>query len=106
MIHSMSNSFARFSLLLIISFLFLSYYHLIHKTDTFQMIETQSFSLSNNGSLQMSPLINFVFISHQVFELERRFKQQRYLSAPEREHLASMIQLTPTQVKIWFQVSI
>ncbi|KFP05592.1 Homeobox protein Nkx-2.2 [Calypte anna] len=27
----------------------------------------------------------------------------RYLSAPEREHLASLIRLTPTQVKIWFQ---
>ncbi|XP_058982597.1 homeobox protein Nkx-2.5 isoform X2 [Musca domestica] len=39
----------------------------------------------------------------QVYELERRFKQQRYLSAPEREHLASLIHLTPTQVKIWFQ---
>ncbi|XP_008568255.1 PREDICTED: homeobox protein Nkx-2.5 [Galeopterus variegatus] len=32
-----------------------------------------------------------------------RFKQQRYLSAPEREHLASALQLTSTQVKIWFQ---
>lgn len=40
----------------------------------------------------------------KVYELERRFKQQRYLSAPEREHLAQLIQLTPTQVKIWFQV--
>ncbi|CAI9622487.1 unnamed protein product [Staurois parvus] len=39
----------------------------------------------------------------QVFELERRFKQQRYLSAPEREHLASSLKLTSTQVKIWFQ---
>lgn len=38
-----------------------------------------------------------------MFELERRFKQQKYLSAPEREHLAQMIHLTPTQVKIWFQ---
>ncbi|KOB76167.1 Uncharacterized protein OBRU01_01609 [Operophtera brumata] len=39
----------------------------------------------------------------RVYELERRFKQQKYLSAPEREHLASLIHLTPTQVKIWFQ---
>ena len=35
----------------------------------------------------------------QVYELERRFKQQKYLSAPEREHLASLIHLTPTQVR-------
>ncbi|XP_055703503.1 homeobox protein vnd isoform X1 [Phlebotomus papatasi] len=44
-----------------------------------------------------------LFSKQQTFELERRFKQQRYLSAPEREHLASLIRLTPTQVKIWFQ---
>lgn len=39
----------------------------------------------------------------QVFELEQRFKQQRYLSAPEREMLAQTLKLTSTQVKIWFQ---
>ncbi|XP_043205552.1 homeobox protein Nkx-2.2-like [Amphibalanus amphitrite] len=44
-----------------------------------------------------------LFSKAQTYELERRFRQQRYLSAPEREHLASLIQLTPTQVKIWFQ---
>ncbi|XP_062558339.1 homeobox protein vnd-like [Armigeres subalbatus] len=44
-----------------------------------------------------------LFSKTQTFELERRFKQTRYLSAPEREHLANMIHLTPTQVKIWFQ---
>lgn len=44
-----------------------------------------------------------LFSKTQTFELERRFRQQRYLSAPEREHLAGMIGLSPTQVKIWFQ---
>ncbi|CAK6447380.1 unnamed protein product [Pipistrellus nathusii] len=44
-----------------------------------------------------------LFSQAQVYELERRFRQQRYLSAPEREHLAGLIHLTPTQVKIWFQ---
>ncbi|RWS31050.1 homeobox protein Nkx-2.2-like protein [Leptotrombidium deliense] len=44
-----------------------------------------------------------LFSKVQTYELERRFRQQRYLSAPEREHLASIIHLTPTQVKIWFQ---
>lgn len=44
-----------------------------------------------------------LFSKAQTFELERRFRQQKYLSAPEREHLASIIRLTPTQVKIWFQ---
>ncbi|KAK7922586.1 hypothetical protein WMY93_009488 [Mugilogobius chulae] len=44
-----------------------------------------------------------LFSQAQVHELERRFRQQRYLSAPERDHLAGVLKLTPTQVKIWFQ---
>ncbi|RDD44677.1 Homeobox protein Nkx-2.2 [Trichoplax sp. H2] len=44
-----------------------------------------------------------LFTQMQVSELEKRFKRQRYLSAQEREHLAKLIDLTPTQVKIWFQ---
>ncbi|XP_039660449.1 NK2 transcription factor related 7 [Perca fluviatilis] len=44
-----------------------------------------------------------LFSQTQVSELERRFRQQRYLSALEREHLAHILKLTSTQVKIWFQ---
>ncbi|KJH45897.1 homeobox domain protein [Dictyocaulus viviparus] len=44
-----------------------------------------------------------LFTKGQTYELERRFRTQRYLSAPEREQLAMQIRLTPTQVKIWFQ---
>lgn len=43
------------------------------------------------------------FSHAQVFELERRFAQQRYLSGPERSDLAKNLRLTETQVKIWFQ---
>ncbi|CAB3397011.1 unnamed protein product [Caenorhabditis bovis] len=44
-----------------------------------------------------------LFTKAQTYELERRFRIQKYLSAPEREQLAMQIRLTPTQVKIWFQ---
>ncbi|KAI7797438.1 homeobox protein Nkx-3.1 [Triplophysa rosa] len=43
------------------------------------------------------------FTHLQVIELEKKFSRQRYLSAPERAHLASALHLTETQVKIWFQ---
>jgi hypothetical protein len=44
-----------------------------------------------------------LFTKAQTYALERRFRSQRYLSAPEREQVAQEIGLTATQVKIWFQ---
>ena len=44
-----------------------------------------------------------LFSHGQVYELERRFAVQRYLTAHEREQMAGMLNLTETQVKIWFQ---
>ncbi|KAI6229434.1 Homeobox protein Nkx-2.6 [Aphelenchoides besseyi] len=44
-----------------------------------------------------------LFTNEQVAKLEERFKTQKYVSASERDHLASSLGLTPTQIKIWFQ---
>lgn len=44
-----------------------------------------------------------LFSKAQVYQLENRFRIQKYLSAVERDQLARMINLTPSQVKIWFQ---
>uniref|UniRef100_A0A8C5QC75 Homeobox domain-containing protein n=1 Tax=Leptobrachium leishanense TaxID=445787 RepID=A0A8C5QC75_9ANUR len=44
-----------------------------------------------------------LFSQAQIYELEKRFEHQKYLTAPEREQLAKLIHLTPNQVKIWFQ---
>ncbi|VEL15070.1 unnamed protein product [Protopolystoma xenopodis] len=40
-----------------------------------------------------------LFSQTQVYELERRFKTQRYLSAPEREQVATLLKMSPQQVR-------
>ncbi|KAL9899845.1 NK3 homeobox bagpipe [Glossina fuscipes fuscipes] len=55
------------------------------------------------GHLNRKKRSRAAFSHAQVFELERRFAQQRYLSGPERSELAKTLRLTETQVKIWFQ---
>jgi hypothetical protein len=57
---------------------------------------------ANNYAMQRRKR-RILFTQAQVNELERRFNKSRYLSAPEREILANGLNLSPTQVKIWFQ---
>ncbi|KAH8295133.1 hypothetical protein KR018_007568 [Drosophila ironensis] len=59
--------------------------------------------LSHESSLNRKKRSRAAFSHAQVFELERRFAQQRYLSGPERSEMAKSLRLTETQVKIWFQ---
>ncbi|KAM4557842.1 uncharacterized protein PAE49_012903 [Odontesthes bonariensis] len=43
------------------------------------------------------------FTSQQLLELENQFKLSKYLSRPKRFEVATLLMLTETQVKIWFQ---
>ncbi|CAD6196100.1 unnamed protein product [Caenorhabditis auriculariae] len=71
------------------------------------------FGTTNQLSLNLTTTSNIMnmsrrkrrvlFSQQQVVELERRFRANKYLSAQDRENLARAINLTPTQVKIWFQ---
>ena len=62
--------------------------------------ESQSHSTNLQGRKKRS---RAAFSHAQVYELERRFAAQKYLSGPERADLARGLKLTETQVKIWFQ---
>nr|XP_028597864.1 homeobox protein Nkx-2.4-like [Podarcis muralis] len=64
-----------------------------------EVIKPPSFFTGNPSKRKRRVL----FTRAQVHELEKRFELQRYLTAPEREHLATVTRLTPNQVKIWFQ---
>lgn len=44
-----------------------------------------------------------VFSRSQIFQLETMFDMKRYLSSSERSGLAKALNMTETQVKIWFQ---
>ncbi|XP_076826025.1 uncharacterized protein LOC143471709 [Clavelina lepadiformis] len=65
--------------------------------------ESQPPAGSPNSDADKKRKRRVLFSKAQTFELDRRFRHQKYLSAPEREALANMIGLTPTQIKIWFQ---
>uniref|UniRef100_A0A182LUJ0 Homeobox domain-containing protein n=1 Tax=Anopheles culicifacies TaxID=139723 RepID=A0A182LUJ0_9DIPT len=76
---------------------------MLQKECSTQLVTSSRCELRKNGKLRAKRKPRILFSQGQVLELERRFRQQRYLSAPERETLASILKLTPTQVKIWFQ---
>ena len=44
-----------------------------------------------------------VFSRSQIYQLENAFEMKRYLSSAERSGLATRLQLSETQIKIWFQ---
>ena len=44
-----------------------------------------------------------IFTVEQMFELEKRFQEQKYLTVPERVLIAGQLALTEQQVKTWFQ---
>ncbi|XP_050305279.1 homeobox protein Nkx-2.5-like [Anthonomus grandis grandis] len=68
-----------------------------------QQVTSSKTELRKSGRQKAKRKPRVLFSQAQVYELEQRFKLQKYLTAPEREQMAQVLKLTPTQVKIWFQ---
>jgi len=66
-----------------------------------QVPERSEKPLMHNGKKVRNP--RTIYSSAQIQQLELRFQKTQYLALPERAELASVLGLTQTQVKIWFQ---
>ncbi|CAH8452166.1 unnamed protein product [Dicrocoelium dendriticum] len=86
----------------------------VHRRPAFQSFDDGSLSLKTPGTGNAFENIwharqhpkrkpRILFSQSQIYELENRFKQQRYLTAQEREILAVNLKMSSQQVKIWFQ---
>lgn len=77
--------------------------HLFFSFPEIEVVSSSNTELTKTGRPRAKRKPRVLFSQVQVYELESRFKEQRYLTAPEREQMASHLKLTSTQVKIWFQ---
>lgn len=61
------------------------------------------FDGQHGGSSNSSKRIRTIFTQEQLDALEVEFMRQQYMVGSERSYLAAQLQLTESQVKIWFQ---
>lgn len=57
-------------------------------------------SSQNQGDKEKKKKARTTFSGRQIFELEKQFEVKKYLSASERAELASLLNVTDTQVLI------
>ena len=91
----MSNLYGLFKLKMIYFF-----FQSTEETNTQQIVTSSHCELRKAAKTKSKRKPRILFSQGQVIELEKRFKLQKYLSAPERESLASSLCLSPTQIKV------
>ncbi len=73
----------------------------------FNLERCRSVSNSDDGDLLMNTQkkkkkkARTTFTGKQIFELEKKFEDKKYLSSTERAEMATLLTVTETQVKIW-----
>ncbi|KAL9892934.1 homeobox protein NK7.1 isoform 1-T9 [Glossina fuscipes fuscipes] len=71
---------------------------------TTHMVETtEDDSDSGSCDARRKKKARTTFTGRQIFELEKQFEIKKYLSSSERTEMAKLLNVTETQVKIWFQ---
>uniref|UniRef100_A0A2M4CQI6 Putative muscle segmentation homeobox n=1 Tax=Anopheles darlingi TaxID=43151 RepID=A0A2M4CQI6_ANODA len=60
-------------------------------------------STGSGGHHRRKKKARTTFTGRQIFELEKQFEVKKYLSSNERTEMAKLLNVTETQVKIWFQ---
>lgn len=79
-----------------------------HKRNYYQSISTTN----NNDDLlikiqkKKKKKARTTFTGKQIFELEKKFENKKYLSSTERAEMATLLTVTETQVKIWYKLKI
>jgi hypothetical protein len=78
----------------------------------FSVDRSRSVSNSDDGDLlsnsqkKKKKKARTTFTGKQIFELEKKFEDKKYLSSTERAEMATLLAVTETQVKIWYVIII
>lgn len=62
-----------------------------------------SMQLSPNSLNMQKKQSRPTFTGHQIYQLERKFEQTKYLAGADRAQLAQELNMSESQVKVWFQ---
>ncbi|XP_039445402.1 NK1 transcription factor-related protein 1-like [Culex pipiens pallens] len=68
-----------------------------------ESLEQQNEDDEDGGNGRRKKKARTTFTGRQIFELEKQFEVKKYLSSSERTEMAKLLNVTETQVKIWFQ---